>query len=181
VLATEISGAGANTDANRDAINTILRAQAFGWGVDNLADLATEPHVGPDGASANTACFPDNLHPNTTCEPYITAIMGNAINELLGSSETARNQTTAATYQEVAGDRFLDLTGSAAQSVTLPDCTGYSLPRQVLNLGAATASIGTANGQTLLGSATIAPGARAVLLPVPNKPGTAGCKWERTQ
>ncbi len=92
VLATEISGTGSNTDATRDALNAILRAQAFGWGVDNLADLATEPHLGPDGASANTACFPDNLHPGTACEPYITGVMQNAVNELLGSSETARHQ-----------------------------------------------------------------------------------------
>ena len=185
VLATEISGAGSNTDSTRDGLNTILRAQAFGWGVDNLADLATEAHVGPDGASANTACFPDNLHPGTACEPYITGVMQNAINELLGSSETARHQTAAAAYQELAGDRFLDLTGSAAggfsQTVTLPDCTGYSLPRQVLNLGSSTATISTAGGQVLLGAASITPNTRAVLLPVPNAPGTAGCKWERTQ
>ena len=181
VLATEISGTGSNTDATRDALNAILRAQAFGWGVDNLADLATEPHLGPDGASANTACFPDNLHPGAACEPYITGVMQNAVNELLGSSETARHQTAAASYQEVAGDRYLDLTGSAVQSVTLPDCTGYSLVRQVLNLGVSAATIGTANSQVLLGAGSVAVGARAMFVPVPNAPGTAGCKWERTQ
>ena len=181
VLATEISGTGANTDAGKDALNTILRAQAFGWGVDNLADLATDPHFGPDGASANTACYPDNLHPGTACEPFITGMMQNSINELLGATETQRHQSTAASYQEVAGDRFLDLLGTSAQTVTLPDCTGYSLPRQVLNLGAVAATINTANSQTLIGPASIATGTRAAFLPVPNVPGTAGCKWERTQ
>ena len=181
VLATEISGSGSGTDQTRDALNTILRAQAYGWGVDDLADLATDSHVGADGASSNTACFPDNLHPGTACEPYITAILQNAINELLGSSETQRHQDAAASYQELAGDRFLDLTGTAAQTVTLPDCTGYSLPRQVVNLGAASATAGTVNSQTLLGPTSIVPGSRAVFLPVPNAPGTAGCKWERTQ
>ncbi len=180
VLATEISGAGQSTDATRDALNAILRAQAYSWGVDNLAELATEPHLGADGAANNTACFPDNLHPSTACEPYITSIMQNAVNELLGSSETQRHQSAATTYQELAGDRFLDLVGTSAQSVALPDCTGYSLPRQVLNLGGNAATVGTVNGQTLLGAAGLLPNARAVFLPVPNAPGTAGCKWERT-
>jgi hypothetical protein len=149
--------------------------------VDNIADLATDPHIGADGASSNTACFPDNLHPGPSCEPYITAIMSNAINELLGSTESNRHTTAAAAYQEVAGDRFLDLTGTAAQTVSLPDCIGYSLNRQMVNLGSAAATASAINGETLTGSASIAVGARAVFVPVPGAPATGGCRWERTQ
>ena len=182
VLGTEISCANSTTcDASRNALNTILRAEAFGWGADSLADLATDPHIGADGASGNAACFPDFLHPGPGCEPYITTIMGNAVNELIGSTETLRHTTSAATYAEVAGDRFLDLTGTSAQSLTLPDCTGYSLPRQVLNLGAAAASVNAFTGQTLLGSAVVAVGSRGVYLPIPGTPSAGGCKWERTQ
>jgi hypothetical protein len=182
VLGTEIScGNSATCDASKDALDTILRAEAFGWGVDNLADLATDVHLGADGASANAACFPDYLHPGPGCEPYITAIMGNAVNELLGSTETQRHTTAAATYTEVAGDRFLDLTGTSQQSITLPDCTGYSLPRQVLNLGAVAGTVNPMSGQTLLGSGAVAVGARSVFLPVPGAPAVGGCKWERTQ
>ena len=154
ILATEISAvsnSNAGIDAAKDGLNAILREEAFGWGVDNLADLATNPNIGADGASSNTSCFPDNLHPGPNCEPYVTAIMQDALNEVLGSTERNRSQTAAASYQEVAGDRFLDLTGTAAQTVTLPDCTGYSLPRQVVNLGSVGATVAPVAGQTLLG------------------------------
>ena len=184
VLATEISAEsnqGTTVDTKKDALDAIIRAQAFSWGVDNIADLATDPHLGPDGASSNTSCFPDNLHPNSTCEPYVTAIMSNAINELIGSTESNRHTTAAATYQEVAGDRFLDLTGTAAQTVSLPDCVGYSLPREIVNLGTAASTASPVNSETLTGSGSIAVGAKAMFQPIPGAPATGGCHWERTQ
>jgi len=184
VLATEISSeanAGTQGDAGKDALDAILRAEAYGWGVDNLADLATDPHLGADGASANTSCFPDNLHPGPGCEPYVTAVMSGAINELIGSTETARHVTEAVTYQEVAGDRFLDLTGTTAQAVSLPDCIGRSLSRQVVNLGSVAGSVAAVNGEVLAGSGALGVGARAVFVPVPGALATGGCHWERTE
>ncbi|MGI4826691.1 MAG: SGNH/GDSL hydrolase family protein, partial [Janthinobacterium lividum] len=179
VLATEVSATG--RDPNKNALNAILRAEAYGWGVDNLAELATDPHIGADNAYQNTGCFPDGLHPGPGCEPYISTIMQNAANDLIGSNETSRHQSAAAAYQEVAGDRFLDLTGTAAQTLSLPSCVGYSLPRQVVNLGAAGATVATVNSETLAGSGALASGAKGVFLPVPNTSGSAGCSWERTQ
>ena len=182
VLATEISNSSfANGDASKDALDTILRKEAFGWGVDNLADLADDPLLGADGASANTGCFSDHLHPNDSCEPHIVNIMQNAVNELLGSSETNRTQVTGATYAETASDRFLDLVGTGAQTLTLPDCTGYALKREVLNLGASAATLSAVSGQTLTGSPTLGAGARATFVPVPGALATAGCRWERTE
>ena len=184
VLATEISSrsnSGTVGDSDKDTLDAMIRAQAFGWGADNIADLATDPHLGPDGASANTSCFPDNLHPGPNCEPYVTAVMSNAINELLGSTESNRHTTAAATYQELAGDRFLDLTGTAAQAVSLPDCIGYSLPREIVNLGSVAATVAVINGETLSGNASIAAGARSAFVPVPGAPAAGGCRWERTQ
>ena len=184
VIATEISSSsnqGTQFDVAKNGLNTILRAEAYGWGVDNLADLATDVHLGADGASNNTTCFPDNVHPGATCEPYVTAVMQDAVNELIGSSETSRHQTSAATYQELAGDRFLDLNGTAAQTVTLPSCTGYSLPRQMLNLGSVAGAAAPVSGQVLAGSTVLAPGVRAVFVPVPGALAAGGCSWERTQ
>jgi hypothetical protein len=184
VLATEISAeanSGTVGDAGKDALDPILRAEAYGWGVDNIADLATDPHIGADGASSNSSCFPDNLHPGPSCEPYVTAVMSDAINELLGSTESNRHTTATATYQEAAGDRFLDLTGTATQAVSLPDCIGYSLNREVANLGSVAGTVSAINGETLTGSASIAVGARAVFVPVPGALATGGCRWERTQ
>ena len=181
VLATEVSALanqGTTGDADKNALNAIVRAEAFGWGVDNLADLATDAHLGADGASANTACFPDGLHPGPGCEPYITAVMQDAVNELIGSNETSRHTTTTASYSEVAGDRYLDLTGSGAQTVALPVCTGYSLKREVVNLGAGAATV-TADG--LVGPGTVAAGTRGVFLPIPGALSTAGCHWQRVE
>ncbi len=184
ILATEISAVSntnAAVDTGKDGLDALIRAEAFSWGVDNLADLATDVHLGADGASSVTSCFPDNLHPGPNCEPYVTAIMQDAVNELIGSSETNHNVTAAATYQELAQDRFLDLTGTAAQTVTLPSCTGYSLTRQMVNLGTAAATVAPVSGQTLVGSTSLPVGSRALFLPVPGAPSVAGCKWERTQ
>jgi hypothetical protein len=181
VLATEISGQGGSADGAKDALDTVIRAEAFGWGVDNIADLATDSHLGPDGASANTSCFPDNLHPGPSCEPFVTAIMSNAINELIGSTESNRHTTSATTYQEVAGDRFLDLTGTAAQAVTLPDCTGYSLMRRIVNLGTSASTVSAVSGQTLTGSIALPVGTTAAFVPVPGLPSAGGCRWQRTQ
>ncbi len=182
VLATEISsGTGTAGDAGKDALDAILRAEAFSWGADNLADLATDPVLGADGASANTTIFPDNLHPSATGETHVTAVMQDAVNELLGATESNRHQTAAASYTETAGDRYLDLTGTSAQAVTLPSCTGYSLSRQMVNLGVAASTVAPVSGQTLAGSGTLAVGARAVFVPVPGALATGGCRWERTQ
>ncbi len=181
VLATEVSSLsnqGTTGDTGKNALNTILRAEAFGWGVDNLADLATDVHLGADGASSNTSCFPDDLHPGPSCEPYVTTVMQDAVNELIGSTETNRHQTAAASYSEAAGDRYLDLTGTASQSVALPVCTGYSLKREVVNLGSATATV-TASG--LVGPGAVNAGSRAVFVPIPGALSAAGCHWERVE
>jgi len=81
----------------------------------------------------------------------------------------------------LAGDRFLDLTGTAAQTVSLPDCIGYSLQREVVNLGSAAATVAAINGETLTGNASIAAGTRALFVPVPGAPAVGGCRWQRTE
>lgn len=179
VLATEIDAT--NADAKKDTLDAIIRAQAFSWGVDNIADLATIPQLGADGAAANTTYFDGGIHPKDPGETLITQVMSDAVNELIGSTETNRHTTAAASYQEVAGDRFLDLTGTAAQAVSLPDCIGYSLPREIVNLGSVASTAAPINSETLAGSTSIAVGARAVFVPVPGALATGGCHWERTQ
>ena len=181
VLATEISGQSASglaDDAGRDKLNAIIRANAYSWGVDNLADLATEPHLGADGAYVNTYCFPDGLHPSKACEPYIAGVMQNAINEMLGSAANNHHATNSASYKETAGDRFLDLNAKTAQTVMLPSCIGYSQPRQVNNLGAVTAMVSANTGELLTGSSVVGPGASATFIPVPGPNSTAGCSWQ---
>ena len=184
ILATEISAASSSNpqiDQARDNLNVILRAEGFSWGVDNVVDLATDTHLGPDGASSNMACFPDGLHPGPSCEPYVTAAMQNSINELLGSTETNRHETQSVAYQEAAGDRYLDLTGSSAQTITLPDCTGHSLPRHISNLTSSPATLLTSASQTIIGASAISAGSLGILLPVPGSTARGGCRWKRVE
>ena len=180
IVATEISSKGNGGDVNKAALNAIIRNEAFGWGADNIADLGTIPQVGADNAWSS-ANFADGLHPNDTGETYIRAVMSNNVNELIGSTLTSRHKTSAASYLEVAGDRFLDLTNGGAQTITLPDCIGYSLPREILNLGGATATLATSNAEILSGSPNLPVFSRAILIPVPGPSVTAGCSWERIQ
>jgi hypothetical protein len=181
ILATEISStSGTNGDASKNALNTIIRSEAIGWGADSIADLSTIPQLGADGAHTSTLYFADGTHPTDAGEAYITAVMSNAVNELIGSSDTNHHTTNAATYQELAGDRYLDITGAAMQTVTLPSCIGYSLSRQISNLGNSTATIATMGGQTLRGSGTVSAGSAAVVTPVPGPLSTGGCNWQQT-
>ena len=134
ILATEISftdnaSYSLSGDANKTALDTIIRANALSWGADSIADLATDPHIGADGASTSRNCFIDGVHLGDLCEPYITRIMQNAVNELLGSTSTNPTRMAAPSYQEQPGDDYLVLTGATTQTISLPSCIGYSLPR----------------------------------------------------
>jgi hypothetical protein len=180
VIATEISFLTAAGDAQKNALNAIIRSEAYGWGVDNIADLGTSPQVGMDGAY-NSANFVDKIHPNDAGEVYIRAIMSNAVNELIGSTQSSRHTTSAANYVEVAGYRYLDLTGGAPQTITLPDCVGYSLSREIVNLGAGAATLATTNAEVLTGSSSIPVYARAVLVAIPAAPAVGGCSWQRVE
>ncbi len=186
IIATEISFVSRNSyslsgDANKNALDTIIRANAFAWGVDNIADLATDSHVGADGASASNTCFVDGVHPGEACEPYITSIMQDAVNELLGSTALAPRITAASLYQELAGDDFLTLNGSSAQTVSLPSCIGYALPRMITNTGANSANVATSNSELLAGSTVLGPGVVATVVPVPGPVTIGGCSWNRTK
>ena len=65
VLATEISNPNQESES-KDALNAIIRAEGFLWGADTIADLATSPTLGADGAYQNTNCYPDGLNPGPT-------------------------------------------------------------------------------------------------------------------
>ena len=62
----------------------------------------------------------------------MTAIMQNTVNELLGSTSASPTHTGASSYQEQAGDDYLVLTGTTAQTISLLSCIGYSLPRNII-------------------------------------------------
>ena len=178
IVATEISSV--VSDSEKAAFDDLVRANALSWGADNVADLATIPQLGADGAYANQSYFIDGVHPSAGAEPLIAGVFSNAINELLGSTSTSPHLTSLSTYREVAGDRFLRLTGTTLQTITLPSCTGYALPRQVANSGALPATLQTQGGETLQGAGILAVGQTAVVTPVPGPYATGGCSWQQT-
>ena len=184
IIATEISSHSvANGDESKNTLNTIIRAEAFSWGADNIADLATIPPLGTDGAYADTRYFNDNVHPTDLAETLIAQVMSNAVNELIGSTPSAHHATSAYQYQEQAGDLYLNLTADDPQSITLPDCTGYSLPRHITNLGPTTATMNLPPTQNQIPTQTqitnlLPPNTSAIYTPIPV---SSGCTWNRTQ
>jgi len=180
IVATEISAYN-GFDTMKNSLDPIIRQEAFSWGADNIADLATEPILGADNAYSDATYFLGGLHPNDAGEVYVTTVMQDAVNELIGSNATNHFSTAAATYQELAGDRFIDLTGTAAQTITLPSCLGYSLPRSIFNLGTTAGTVAPNGSETLKGSTALAVGSTAVFLPVPGATSTGGCSWSRIQ
>ncbi|WP_263367837.1 hypothetical protein [Edaphobacter bradus] len=70
-------------------------------------------------------------------------------------------------------------TGTSTQIITLPSCIGYSLQRQIANLGSAAATIAPANGEAINGNAAVSPGSTGVFSPTPGPLNTGGCSWTR--
>ena len=180
IVATEISSV--YGDQPKAGLDTLLRANALAWGADNLVDLATIPQIGADGAYQSSYFNSDHLHPNDSAEPLITAAMTNSINELLGSTAAAHHTASTTAYTEEAGDDFLDLspTQGALQTITLPDCIGYSLPRHLFNLSATPAAVLTQDNEALSGSGLVSSGASATFTPIPGSYATGGCSWQQS-
>jgi hypothetical protein len=184
IIATEISGGVSSgctvIDTARDVFNPVVRSSWQSWGADNLVDLATLPQLGADGDCLDSY-YADYEHPNDAGEALITPLMNDAINELLGSTAANPSSTSAAAYQEVAGDLFLNLEGGTAQTITLPSCVGYAQPRHIANFNSQAATLATLDGQVLTGSPSVSSGTTAIIAPVPGPSSTAGCSWSRTQ
>lgn len=188
-IATEVAGGGNIYDAGKNNLDPVIRRYAKGWGYDSIVELATVTCIGADGASASTACYSavNSLHQNNFAEQNILApIWSNTINEYFGSSVLSWNSTNGTTYTEVAADGFLQLNGGGVQTITLPDCQGYSRPRTIWNSTAFTDVVNpNVSGflstftQTINGgsSFSLPANSTATFQPVPGPTATAGCSW----
>jgi len=195
VVASMISGNG--RDANKNALNALIRAQWKQVGFDGFVDLAEAPGLGADGAFSNTACFNgDQVHltgPGTgTCETVTTtalsgygvvaALMSNGINSLDGSSATNPDKTTSTAFVSAASNNFVIQTPASPATYSLVDCQGETTPRTLVNGSASNAiTVSAINSQTLTGSSTVAANATAVFSPILISPTASGCSWVRTQ
>lgn len=189
-MTTEISGGGNTFDVGKNYLDPYIRLNAVSsWGAASVVDLADVPVLGADGASTNTTYFVSgsNIHPTNLSQTTIIApIMSNAINEFYGSSPSAFNSTSATSYQELAADGYLELTGGSAQTITLADCQGYTRRRTIWNTGANAATVvpgttgfGSSFTQTIdtQSSVTVPAYSTWVGQPVPGPMATGGCSW----
>lgn len=196
LIATEISAEsplGTTGDTGKNEINPYIIAYAKQWGADGIINLNSFPIIGADGASNNGTYFaaPTGLHPTPLTNQQVIAIAyQNAVNELWGSTALSYNVTTATSYQELAKDGFLKLTGGSAQTITLPDCQGYTRNRTIYNVSGSTATVlPHASGffatfpETIDGnsSTTIPTGHTAVYGIIPGPSSTGTCSWQTIQ
>jgi hypothetical protein len=190
LISTEIDATG--WDAGKNAIDAYILQMAKQWGADGVINLNSFPVIGADGAGANLTYFAGGgLHPqNTTSQNIIGVAFQNAINELWGSTPLAYSSTAAATYQELAADDYLDAKGTAAQTITLPDCQGYTHERIIHNVSgftttvaAAASGFGASFTQLIDGAAsvTIPAGSTGVFGIKPGPSSTGTCSWRRLQ
>ena len=173
-------------DANKDAINPLIRAGAAANGFGLVDFNATQMMA--DGASANTTYFLDGIHPTALSKTaYMAAPIVNNINEHYGSTLEGGCPTivNAATYAEAAADGCVQVDNTSnAVAVTLPDCMGYSKARRIKNLGnSASAVTVLPNGSELVDGSnspiTIANKAMFVVMPVTTSDATGGCHWSK--
>ncbi len=170
-------------DSAKNAYNTLIRNGARAAGADFLVDAAASPSLGADGAYSNQTWFQaDGTHPTQAGQQLIANIYSNAYNYAFGHNKANPNQVADSTYQMLSSDGAVSLTGTGAQALTLPDCTGPSGASYVLNnsTGVAKTVVGQ-SGQPINGLAsaiTIAPNSSLTLFDVPNPGAVSGCHWE---
>jgi hypothetical protein len=96
---------GALNDGLKNQFNTLLRSPQTFQSCDELADLASDPTLGADGAYNQVPPFAgDQLH--FLDQSHISAIESNAVNAVIGSTLQFPNPhiITSANYQSVAAD-----------------------------------------------------------------------------
>lgn len=171
-LMTMISRTGNSTgngsvtnDSLKNAYNDLLRKDFAG--ADGLIDIASDPAVGQDGASANTilptacgggVCFTgDHVHLVTVAQQRLAGMVSSYLNWAdAKSSVTNPTVITGATYTEVAGDVAISAAPTVAQTITLPTSIGMvGTDRYVFNTTTQVVTIAAASGETINGQSTV--------------------------
>ena len=177
------AAAGASFDVDKRAFNTLILNGAKAAGADFIVDVAANPFMGADGAYANTTYFQaDGTHPTQAGQQIIANAYSNAYNYTFGHNKSNPDVITAGTYQMLSSDGALSLASTAAQAVTMPDCTGPSGAVYYLNNSTAIAKtvVGGTNQPIngLTSPFTIPANSSLALYDVPNPETVSGCHWE---
>lgn len=171
-LMTMISRTGNSTgngsvtnDSLKNAYNDLLRKDFAG--ADGLIDIASDPAVGQDGASANTilptacgggVCFAgDHVHLVANGQQRLAGMVSSYINWAdAKTSITNPTVITAVTYTEVAGDVAISAAPTVAQTITLPTVIGMvGTDRYIFNTTTQVVTIAAASGELINGQSTI--------------------------
>jgi hypothetical protein len=100
LIGSMIDRTSGGTDAEKNSLDTLLRANWRQVGIDALVDVAADPNLGADGAANNTTYFVDKIHPNTFAAwNDQNPIWQRAINRMFGH----RDFSSATTYTSGAG------------------------------------------------------------------------------
>lgn len=103
-------------DASKNSYDTLLR-QNWRTIADGFADVASDPNLGADGASASTTFFVDGLHPTSNAQANdVAPIIQRAVNRLYGNNDWS----AAATYTVAAlGATATTAGGESGNTITL--------------------------------------------------------------
>ncbi len=176
--------AGGSFDADKDAYDALILAQAKAGGADGIMDFAANPLLGADGANAGASFQADHIHPTQAGQQLLANVASNVLNYTFGYNETNPHVVTSLGYTMTAGDGYVSLAGlSNAGTLTLPDCTGQSGASYRINnpQSAFAVSVVPLNANQLInGLTTVTAPANATLTlrDTPNPKTVSGCHWE---
>jgi trimeric autotransporter adhesin len=189
-------------DTCKDAYNPLIVNSGLAAGLTFIVDVANFPGFGADGAYANptspcnathtvtpiiggsSTCFQsDGVHPTQAGQQAIADMYSNVYNHVFGNTPLNPHilASSGTTYQMIPSDGGVTVTGSTAQTMTLPDCSGQTgLHYFILNRSSASITLNrlvTAQAINGASSITIGAGTSADIFAQANSYVTSGCQW----
>jgi hypothetical protein len=182
----------------KDVLNPAIRRLKDQGVLDGYFNMAADPRFGADGAAnatTGTACngLPcygsDKIHPTglsdgTGGQPPLGQWWANfMLASIIGSTESNPDSIATTTYQMLPQNKYVLAAPTEEASWMLPDCIaldGLGDPKYtIVNTSTFAIALAGTNSETVSGSATIAAGSTARLLPVFEGDATGGCHWQR--
>lgn len=191
-LATEIDACGPSDITQKNATNPYVLNQAYAWGYNGgIINLNSAARLGADNACANTTYFLANSphQSDFANQTIVSPIWSNAINEAWGSNTqnwNVHDSSSGTSYTELARDGALRLTGSLPQTISLPDCQGYSHIRTIWNDSSVTSTLlpgvtgmGSSFTQLISGQSSISlpTNSSTEVEPIPGPSSTGTCTY----
>lgn len=174
---------GGGQDTNKNLYDGQILQFWKNGGADGVIDIAANPLLGADGASANATYFQsDQVHPTQAGQQLLANAFQNTLNYFFGNNLANPNVVTANTYQMLSSDGAVTAAPTGAAAYTMPDCTGpsgvtytISNPQAISVLTIVGQSNQPING--LATPITIPSNSTVTLRDVANPKTVSGCHW----